>query len=363
MFNATCNQKTIKYSIFAILAISLTACNSSGSSAAGVGYQTMNSSTTTASSSTLITGIRQVSGSSNVYITGLFESTSTAQPQGLIYTGAITGSGTWQTLQYPGESVTSTSLYGPDSNGSSSVIIAGSYTTTTSGNQQLGLLYQGATNGSGTWSTLNPSSLVSGSESIINTIAHSTMGGLVVGNYDTNLSTGHAFIYNITNNSYIELKKPGALSTTAYGIWYNGGSSYTIAGGYSTTDESGLSTAYLVDWDSVTNTSSNWSSYIYNNGQSSSGFITHFEGITSNGSGYNLAADYAASDNINHAAFANITRTIGGNFSTNATWINIAYPQATITSANTVYQSYILGVYTLAATPGIVNSYVATVPF
>ena len=106
--------------------------------------------------------------------------------------------------------------------------IVGNYTTVESAGSAIGLLYQGAVDGSGTWSTLLPPS--PDNSNVINTIAHSTMGGLVVGNYDTRLATGKAFIYDITKNTYTNLTKPGAVSITAYGIWYNGGSSYTIAG-------------------------------------------------------------------------------------------------------------------------------------
>src|SRR5205085_3476507 len=71
---------------------------------------------------------------------------------------------------------------------------------------------------------------------------HSTMGGLAVGNYDSPvdhgkfnlpLGPGHAFIYDIASDTFLtDIVFPGALSNTAYGIWYNGGTSYTIAGGY-----------------------------------------------------------------------------------------------------------------------------------
>jgi hypothetical protein len=65
------------------------------------------------------------------------------------------------------------------------------------------------------------------------------MGDLVVGNYDTRLSTAHAFIYDMTTDQWTNLNPAGSLSITAYGIWQNGDStstSYTIAGGYSEAD-------------------------------------------------------------------------------------------------------------------------------
>ena len=59
------------------------------------------------------------------------------------------------------------------------------------------------------------------------TIAHSTFGNQVVGNYDTGLATGNAFIYTISTGAYRTNNFPGAVSTTAYGVWGN-----MIAGGY-----------------------------------------------------------------------------------------------------------------------------------
>ena len=65
----------------------------------------------------------------------------------------------------------------------------------------------------------------------MDTIAHSTMGDLVVGNYDLNptvrrgLASGNAFIYNMARQRWTLLRLGGSLSskTTLYGIWQNGG--------------------------------------------------------------------------------------------------------------------------------------------
>jgi hypothetical protein len=344
----------------------LTGCSSGSASnisnPSSVAYTTLNYSTL-AGTSTLPTGIRGVTNSTNVYISGIYHDSLTAKPQGLIYTGPILGGGSWQVLNYPGDSVTSTSLYGPDNNGSNSIAVAGSYTTVASGEFQLGLLYQGPVDGSGTWVTLNPESLITRqNESILNTIAHNTMGGLLVGNFDTNLAIGRAFIYNISGQSFIELRKPGAISVTAYGIWYNGGTSYTITGGYSDTNENGIDIGYLVDWDSSSNTASNWESYTFNN-QLNSNFVTHFEGITTDGAGgYNLASDFVNTEGVTGAAFVNVSRNTNGTFESNATWVQFSYPNSTLTSANTVYQNYVLGIYTLATESGVENGYVATIP-
>src|SRR6185436_5138971 len=91
-----------------------------------------------------------------------------------------------------------------------------------------GCLYEGLLDGSGIWTQILPTS----DKPVINTICHSTMHNLIVGNYDTILIAGKAFIYDIEKHTYYDIIKPGAQSITAYGIWYNGGESYTICGGY-----------------------------------------------------------------------------------------------------------------------------------
>ena len=47
---------------------------------------------------------------------------------------------------------------------------------------------------------------------------------------------------------------PGSTSTTLYGIWSNGGTSYTLAGGYSEllNGSRTVGKGFLVDYDSVT---------------------------------------------------------------------------------------------------------------
>ena len=339
-----------------LVGLFLSGCSSGATtSSATVVYHQFNYATSPVFSS-LITGVRGVSASANVYISGLFyESASSTLSHGMLYTGPVSGGGTWQIFNFPGSA--STSFYGPDNDGSGNVIVAGSYTLPSTPTTQRGLVYQGPATGGGTWLGLDMSSLiVRPQESAIFTFAHSTMGGLVVGDFDTDLETGRAFVYSLNSNSYTELVKPSALSITAYGIWYNQGTKYTLAGGYSNTDESGISIAYLADWNSATNTASNWAAYNFNN---QADLITHFEGITTDGNnGYNLAVDYSDAVGL-HAGIGHVGRNADGTFGA-ATWATVAYPGAVITSANTVYANYIMGVYTLSTTAAT-NSFTAAV--
>ena len=321
-------------------------------------YVTLNYPLAAPGGSTLLTGVRGVDDSADVFISGFYASPAPdSVDTGLIYKGPATGGGTWYTLNYPsspGATVVNTALYGPNNDGAGGVTVVGNYTTEEAGaGTPIGLLYQGPLDGSGTWQTLDP-------PDSNGTIAHSNMGGLIVGNYVTQgAPTGHAFVYDIESDTYSELVKPGAVSITAYGIWHNGGSSYTIAGGYT---ELGHSTGYLVDWNSAARTASNWTSFKYKNAEQEPALLSHFEGITSDGDGgYNLASDLLVADTglAVQATFVHVPRTASGSFG-EAMWTDLAYPDSTLTSANTVYQRIVLGIYQTGT--GVSSGYVATVP-
>ena len=127
-------------------------------------------------------------------------------------------------------------------------------------------------------------------------------------------------------------------------------------GGYSKVDTKGLSTGFIVDWDGTANGFSNFTSVYYNNDQFSS-LITHFEGITTDDAGgYYLATDWGTTNPKEGAALVQVKRNADGSFAT-PTWTMLAYPGATVTSANTVYRKNVLGVFGTPVTP-----YLATVP-
>ena len=109
--------------------------------------------------------------------------------------------------------------------------------------------------GSGTYTKLDAPG--NGREAVGDTIPHSTMGSLVVGNFDYQKREvrGHGFIYDTSSQTY-KTVDIGKFSTTIYGIWQNGGPSgtlYTIVGGYS--DNVHGARAYVEDYNSVNQTS------------------------------------------------------------------------------------------------------------
>lgn len=333
-----------------------------------------------ASGSTEITGIRGVTGSSDVYLTGINQDNGTNYA--LLYQGPIqmTSASQWNKIGPTGKCIVTTinpcetpsglNFYGPNNGtGPGNVVVVGNYNLSTD-SYPYGLLYRGDVTGNGTYTKITPPpSLIPSGETLRYTIAHSNMNGVVVGNYATDTLVGHAFIMVMGNTpddpgtyTYYEIPKTlesGAVSMTAYGIWYNQDrQNYTIVGGYSKLDTKGLSTGFIVDWDGTPTGFSNFTSVFYNNDQASS-LITHFEGITTeDAGGYYLATDWGTTTTNpkEGAALVQIKRNTDGSFAT-PTWTMLAYPGATVTSANTVYRKNILGVFASPVTP-----YLATVP-
>lgn len=343
----------------------LTACSSGGSngSSSNISYTTLPGYNLAESgSSTIVTGIRGITNSASVYISGLY-GTANGTTNGAIYAGPINESGgTWYILNYPssiaGESVTGTAWYGPNNGEVAGTIqIVGNYTVESNIFAQ-GILYSGALDGSGTWTKLQPPS--PDVSAVKNTIAHSNMGGIVVGNYDTHLATGKAFIYNIHTGDYTNLElpvQPREISVTAYGIWANGGESYTIVGGYDN-GTTGLTNGYILDWNKATGAISHFTTLYYNN-ESATSIVSHVEGITSNGNGgYNLAAD-TSNGSGGGAAYVQVARNSDGSFAT-PVWTMLTYPGASVMSANTVYENNVLGVYELPNNSQV-YSYLATI--
>ena len=335
--------------------------------------------------STEITGVRGVNNSTDVFLTGInMDNTTTPTTNyGLLYRGPILipGVSSWNKIGPARTIITATgsavssglNFYGPD-NGSTagSIVVVGNYNMTGS-SLAYGLLYRGDVAGNGTYTQIDPSSLVLNSAGASNTIVHSNMNGYVVGNYTNNLDNlGHAFVMAIGSSpdnpatyTYVEiptsLVSGGAASMTAYGIWYNSSlNNYTIAGGYGKViGDNGLSNGYVVDW-SPTAGFSNFTTIYYNN-DSLTSKVSHVEGITTdNAGGYYLAVDWAETIQGSPfgAALVQIKRNSSGGFAA-PTWTNFAFPGATVTSANTVFGKNVLGVYT---SPMPVTPYLAVFP-
>ena len=316
-----------------------------------------------------ITGVRGYDGTA-VVLTGSY--VESGVPQGQWWLGSLkTASGTTYRVSpaLSGQTVTSSIYYGPNTAlfdpglGSGNIRLVGSYQykesppavkcppadggSPTAGACNHGVMYTGPLNGTGgTWMQLDVPSTCAGGATVANTIPHSTMGDLVVGNYDLLGAPGafNAFIYNISTSSCTPFDLDPIFGTddfiTAYGIWQNGiGSShYTIAGG---ARHEGINKAFLVDY----HPSTGFSNLTYFGEDSLVGF-THFEGITGRDGGYNLVGTTDTG-----AVFASIDRRLDGTFG-RATWVQIEYPDnappvghTLLSTGNTVYENYAMGIY------------------
>jgi hypothetical protein len=263
-----------------------------------------------------------------------------------------------------------TNTYNPDTIPAGQVRAVGSYRTNPNkGVFNHGMIYLGPVSGGGTWTRIDVpadgSNTVGGVRAcpsgqtgcmVMDTIAHSTMGNLVVGNYDLNLGhgvSGNAFIYNMTTRQWTLLQLGGSLSsgTTLYGIWQNGGPgspNYTLAGGSSAHGSSpgGAQRAFLMNYNEQTGHFSKPRFYSYGNAPAA---FTHFDGITAVPGGFNLVA--ISSAQASSMAFVAAT---GGTWPLfgRATWypidVSSLCPPAgcgTVTG-NTVYQNQVMGLYT-----------------
>jgi len=153
-----------------------------------------------------------------------------------ILSGGVT---TYYYLNFPITNIATTSLYGPNYNQSTQLYsFVGCYTLNgTKGN--VGFYFIGTI---ADLTNNNPACFykITTLKSSYYTFGHSIMNGMLI--YNTNkkktiftIITGlvKAYLYNTTTNASIEIKYPGSITTTAYGMWYNG-SSYVIVGGFTT---------------------------------------------------------------------------------------------------------------------------------
>jgi hypothetical protein len=349
----------------------------------------------------VVTGIRSNSSTTDdVVVTGSLATGGTTTAA--LYSGSLQALPTTATSgwNFPtpnfgaSQTVTSSTFYGPNTPLFDTSLPAGDvravgsykYSQSPDPNFDHGMIYQGPVAGGGTWTQIDPVSLVPAGETLNNTIAHSTMGNLVVGNWDTNLAVGRAFVYNLSSPSspWTNLVVPtaaeptGSKSVTAYGIWQNSGTSYTIAGGLSDLNTLGVDESYLADYDPATGLVSHVRTYNFDNLPITS-LITHFDGITGTATGYNLTGDYfnpgSGPDATPVGAFFASVRTLPNGDFGDATWTNIAFTNPSFqniqfTSGNTVLDNSVLGIFSGVALPcgpcevvvPVTLSYVATVP-
>lgn len=276
---------------------------------------------------------------------------------GYFYIGEIDCiSGTSYYLNVP-ESL-GTSLYGPDYNKENGIYtFVGSF-----------LNYKQNINGfifQGTLNDLNNKlnfSFPSVNSIFDTTFLHSYSNGLFVGNSgnSNDVINLKSYIYDINNlnNIKTEILFPGSVTTTSYGIIYNDNNIYTIVGGYTNKkinikdiyNKSGIinpfGTAFIVDYNSLTNIFSNWTSINKNENS-----VTHFQGISLNEDNtYSINADSVnlLESKLQKGYYLKISRNARGEFISNVdNWIELAYKNEGFTSSNSVANNKVVGLYIL----------------
>jgi hypothetical protein len=345
----------------------------------------------------IVTGVRGTTDG-NVIVTGSHaKADGTNHTLPFLYQGPLTSpaddSG-FHALTPPFENVETGTFYGPDTSTynpdtipAGQVRAVGSYRNG-DGVLNHGMIYLGPVSGGGAWTPIDVPAdgrnTVRGVRAcpsgqpgcrVMDTIAHSTMGSLVVGNYDLNLGngvSGNAFIYNMTTRQWTLLQLGGSLAsgTTLYGIWQNGGPgspNYTLAGGSSAYSPRGAQRAFLMNYNARTGRFGLPRFYSYGNAPTP---LTHFDGITAVPGGFNLATISTAQKSS--MAFVPTTGRSWPLFG-RATWypIDVADSNLCTTSpavscskvtANTVYQNQVMGLYVQQQQSGSVpGTYLATV--
>ena len=299
------------------------------------------------------------------------------QTAGLLYQGPITTQGGMgYVMVMPdqlGQTTDGTSAYSADNLGNGRMRIVGTYSIAGRSNE-LGFLFTGTVNDLATPGNYERIPLLPSSTW---NVPHSTSGGLVVGNYDTSSiddvpqDAGRAYVYDAVNRRYLvqDMVYPGSKANTAYGIWWNGGTSYTICGGWSESEVNNLldpnqpmplSKALLVDYDSSTNRFSNWKSFSYTPPSGGATVITHFEGISGVEPGkYTLAAT-ALDGGVTIGGFATVYRNADGSFS-DMEWTDIPSPSSGVAAfADSIYGNAVVGIDPSSGSAGAYQATVVT---
>lgn len=239
-------------------------------------------------------------------------------------------------VNYPG--ATTALPYGPTFGSPDGIFrVVGSYKTSSSTGNVGYLFDAAAAPGAQYTNIVYPSS---SGVTVNNTIPHSQFGNNIVGNYDTAQGQGGAFIYNVLTRTYTSLSGPGAIGTSAYGIYGD-----KITGGY--TDPLGRNAQHGYLYDMTTG--------VFTTYDHPGAIATHFQGITGGGRNgeYNLAADWIDGSGGTHAAILHI-RADG-----TTQWTELDVPGAPLTSIDSIYAGNAVGFYVGAQ--GMKN-YFVTVP-
>jgi hypothetical protein len=339
----------------------------------------------------VVTGVRGAAGG-KVILTGSAATGSGASTRPFLFRGRLRAAAgaAVATFTPAFRGVTSATFYGPDTHRFNPAAIpagqvraVGSYqsSSASAGVINQGMIYRGPVRGpGGSWTAIDVPAHGARTAGhlracprrrprcfVMDTIPHSTMGDLVVGDYDLHPSvrggviSANAFIYDMSRRQWTLLRLGGSQSsqTTLYGIWQDGGprsAIYTLAGG---SRASGAKRGFLMNYNERTRAFGRPRYFSYGNRPT---LATHFEGITAVPGGFHVVAISSAQQ----ASMAFIpARARRGRFGA-ARWYpaNVAASPLCpggcgVVTGNTVYRNHIMGLYIPAGTTGL-HSYLAT---
>jgi hypothetical protein len=339
----------------------------------------------------VVTGVRGASRG-NVILTGSAATGNGAATLPFLFRGRLRAAAgaAVSTLTPAFRGLTSATFYGPDTHRFNpraipvgQVRAVGSYQSSAAprGVINLGMIYRGPVRGrSGSWTSISVPAHGARTTGhlracprrrprciVMDTIPHSTMGDLVVGDYDLNPSvrggviSANAFIYNMSRRQWTLLRLGGSQSsqTTLYGIWQDGGprsAIYTLAGG---SRASGAKRAFLMNYNERTRKFGRPRYFSYGNRPT---LATHFEGITAVPGGFHVVAISSAQQ----AAMAFIPARARRGLFGRARWFPAKVAASSlcpggcgIVTGNTVYRNNIMGLYIPTGTTGL-HTYLAT---
>jgi hypothetical protein len=321
-----------------------------------------------------VTGIRADTGNSVVITGGIGPPNLRQGPPAFISKGPLNAVTSVTTISNPhlhlfrptfgGNAVYGAMFYGPNTHRfnpsaipEGNVRAVGTYLENGPNDLQKGMIYDGSLDGTGAWTSLQ----VPGAD-IAATIPHSTMGNLVVGNYNllTSLSEGHPFVYDIVSQSYTRLDINGAEAATIYGIWQNGGelsTSYTIIGGL-VQAASSKSQGFIASYSAISQGVTGLALYSFADDVD---IATHFEGISAYNGGFSIAANAVSGAGSSPAyAFIPYTGTVGSYSYGHATWTAVVNSiNGSSATGDTVIDDRVMGIYSVGVGA---RSYITSVP-
>jgi hypothetical protein len=271
----------------------------------------------------------------------------------------LDGQGTWKEFIYPsdaGRTVTGTLIYGVNGD-AEHIRLCGSFRYTEGSEKQYACTYEGYPNGTGVWKKLVPPSITDPNVTEFESVAHSTVGELVVGNYWLTVEKAKCFIYNVRKDRYDDLVYPDARTITGYTVLDEGNGFYTIGGGLHMYNKESF--AFLVTWDSIGHIASNWRLYAKEGAN-----VSHFEGMSpispDDDSTYTFSGNWAGPHMTSKPFSASlvIVNDVSSSKS-QAQWYDFVIPNSTNTSANSIVYNHMVGVFQRPDNPGIGIGYIA----